>query len=127
MEIGNLLFGHSRGQYSVPREWQNTFVEFLESIGCDGYGFFYPQKDLYAWQNSRGGITNDTFEILPYYWGEDEEEMIRPNFKYFVNTYELKWYKYPLRDSYSNFILTYEQFCEMLDNCRRSVLGNDRI
>jgi hypothetical protein len=39
IELGNLLFGHSRGKYLIPREeWTETFHNFLEDCGFDFYG-----------------------------------------------------------------------------------------
>lgn len=40
MELGNLLFGNSRGEYEIDREkYQDIFCDFLEEIGFDSYGF----------------------------------------------------------------------------------------
>lgn len=39
MEMGNLLFGNARGEYMVPREWQDEFVDFLNSNGFDFDGY----------------------------------------------------------------------------------------
>lgn len=40
MELGNLMFGNSRGLYAVePREdYQEIFCEFLKRNGFDMYG-----------------------------------------------------------------------------------------
>lgn len=39
LEMGNLLFGHSRGKYAIDREeWQVLFCNFLERCGFDSYG-----------------------------------------------------------------------------------------
>ena len=35
IEIGNLLFGNSRGKYVVPSEWQKDFYPFLEKCDLD--------------------------------------------------------------------------------------------
>jgi hypothetical protein len=56
MELGNMVFGHSRGSVSVDRgKWQDRFGEFMEAIGTDSYG---------------ANISNDVFEMRPYYWGD---------------------------------------------------------
>ena len=115
MELGNMIFGNSRGIYGVPRgDFEDAFYEFIDKIHCDEYGF-YCKDDQY--KNSRGGITTKIFEINPYYWGNDEYEASRHNFIYSPTNYELDWYKYPLRDAYSNQNLLYEEFKTMLDNC----------
>ena len=117
MELGNLIFGHSRGEYPVPHEWTDTFVEFLDSVGCDCYGnCTLPEK-----RNKRGGITTTIFKTSSYKWFTDDNECEHPNFVFFPTGYELRWYKYPLRDSYANQQLTYEQFAAMLVKCRKSL------
>lgn len=116
MELGNLIFGHSRGAFQVPRgKWQDRFCKFLDNIGCDYYGIADDQDNPHV--NARGGVTTKLFCIHPYYWGDDEKECERPNFVYHPTGYVLRWYKYPLRDSYANKILTYEEFDSMLKNC----------
>lgn len=119
MEIGNMIWGHSRGTYEVPRgQWQNRFGQFLDRIGCDGYGHV-DQNNPYI--NDRGGITTEMFTINPYWWGDDDniEECEKPNFIYNPTGFTLSWYKYPLRDSYSNQELTYKEFDDMLKDCER--------
>lgn len=44
IEMGNLLFGNSRGEYQIPREWGNIFLSFLENNGFNSYG--YPNRIL---------------------------------------------------------------------------------
>ena len=122
MELGNIMFGNSRGIYEVPRgHFEERFNDFLEAIGCDGYGYCKPSDEH---KNIRGGIKTSVFEINPYYWGDDEEEMTIHNFIYYTTRYELDWYKYPLRDSYSNKQLAYDEFSEMLDRCEEAYNGN---
>lgn len=121
MELGNLLFGNSRGNYPLERgHWQETFHEFLDEIGLDGYGYIDDEK-LKEYETDRGGFENDVFLVNPYYWGEDEDIMEEPNFIYKPTGYEIDWYKYPLRDSYANKELTFEEFKEILNKCKESI------
>lgn len=39
IELGNLLYGNSRGEYQVPRDWQDEFVDFLVKNGFDSRGY----------------------------------------------------------------------------------------
>lgn len=41
MELGNMIFGHSRGQAQIPRDdpWEKPLFDLLEACGCDGYGW----------------------------------------------------------------------------------------
>ena len=110
MELGNMLFGHSRGVYHIePRmEYQSAFYEFLEANGFDGYGHPADKSDHYE---------NDVFIIRPYYWGDDPDIADLPNFLFKPENIWIKWYKYALRDAYSNFDLTEEKFAEILAKC----------
>ena len=113
MELGNLMFGNSRGKYKVPRdEFQNAFCEFLETIGFDHYGHSPCNEDHYE---------NDTFLIRPYYWGEDEEIAALSNFVYKPTGLEISWYKYPMRDAYSNQNIDICEFKYILDHCLESI------
>lgn len=47
--------------------------------------------------------------------------IVLPNFHYKPTDYRLKWYKYPLRDSYANQKLSLKQFAAMIDDCKRSL------
>lgn len=119
MELGNLIFGHCSGGYKIPKDWQDTFDTFLEDIGCDAYGHL---KD-YTCSNKLGGITTDMFEVNPYYWGEDEKMLNTPNFVFRPTGYEIRWYKYPLRDSYSNFPISFDIFQAMINACTKFYRG----
>jgi len=54
MELGNMMFGHSRGQYPIDRDsWSNVFFnEFIYEINADGYGIV----------DGENGYENDTFK-----------------------------------------------------------------
>ena len=115
MELGNLMFGNSRGQYAVePRkDYQDAFARFLDVLGLDYHG-----------EDERGhGLDNDTFTIRPYYWGEDEEIAAQPNFVYKPTGLEISWYKYPMRDAYSNQDVSVEDFKTILKDCLRHVFS----
>lgn len=114
MELGNLMFGNSRGNYSVSREdWQKPFVGFLDRNCFDEYG--------YKEASNKDFFENDVFSIRPYYWGDDETIAALPNFVYKPTGFELSWYKYPLRDSYCSHKIDDETFFKMLKNCQRSL------
>lgn len=121
MELGNLIFGNSRGDYVLDREtFQDTFHEFLETIGFSIYG--HPEtEELCEKLDYDGLFENDVFIIRPYYWGDDDEEAEKPNFVYKPGNVEISWYKYALRDAYCSHDLTIEQFKSMLDDCAKSM------
>ena len=115
-ELGNLLFGNSRGAYQVePREeYQEIFQQFLYDNGFDGYGI----RD-----NGDREFENDTFIIRAYYWGEDEKKAELPNFVFKPTNLEISWYKYPMRDAYSNQDISIEAFKDIINKCVESLNG----
>ena len=114
IELGNLLFGNSRGKYLIePREkYQRTFLRFLYRNEFDRYGYTKDGKNEFE---------NDTFVIRTYYWGFDEDIANLPNFVYKPAKLEIKWYKYPMRDAYSNQLISIEEFETILRKCEESL------
>lgn len=59
MEMGNIMFGNSRGDFEVPRDtFQHIFHVLIEKLEPDNYDG-HPKE-----------FENDVFRIFPYYWGE---------------------------------------------------------
>lgn len=198
MEIGNMMFGNSRGEYHVERG-----IGFEEEL-CRLFQAYAPQRDN-SWREYGEAYENDTFFVFPYYWGDctcgyeqlewewgkthshssgcyqteyralsDDEKyswrksdkavkalcrkhgipwnggrgcavhctcsydkewelwvaenhhaaqcpIIRPNFCYKPKDFQLKWYKYPLRDSYMNQAIDLVDFRSIIDSCIASV------
>ena len=121
-EIMHVLSGTYCGDFPIERteEIEAMFQGFLKSIGCDSYGHC---KDEDC-RNDRGGYEDDTFAVNPYYWGFEtdegyEEKVKRPNFLYKPTGFEIRWYKYPFRDSYANRSFTLGEFKDILDRCRQ--------
>ena len=119
MELGNALFGHSRGEYKVNRGLRDSFNGVLNATNSDGYGETSDEEH----KNDRSGYENDTFCIKPYYWGDenDEDEVDAPNFLYKPTGFEIRWYKYPFRDSYMNQNLTDGEIIDIFNKCIESV------
>lgn len=117
MEFGNMMFGNSRGQFEFPDrdivdfdEWGDLCVK----AQLDFYGTPEVEREFY-------GFDNDVFTIRPYYWGDDEELEMLPNFLYKPTGFEIQWYKYPFRDSYMNQNLTKEEILDIFKKCAESV------
>lgn len=122
IEMGNLLFGHSRGEYAVDREkFQAIFEDFFERCNFDNYGHYYHNPEEHYDDTDNSTYKNDTFTIRPYYWGDKEEIMRLPNFHYYPKNLIINWYKYPLRDAYSNQRFSEEELIEILNECERSM------
>ena len=153
-ELGNLLWGHSYGEYPIEdrEKFQEKFQELL-NMGFDSYGHIDNDKLKKYAQIKESNLTsldiypeyskpvkenpnyrpylhyfdNDVFMMNPYYWGDAEDLMDFPNFIYYGVTaeesVEIRWYKYPFRDSWSNVNLSYEDFCKIVDKCKESLKG----
>lgn len=158
MELGNIIFGHSRGKFPVDRKHQNHFCERLAKLGFDGYGHFdtdtFIEHGPYAGKKAvinafnqqliKTDLINDPdFEkpvpdryyqivvdgtpvatIRPYYWGDSEVIEDKPNFIMHTHGVELSWYKYALRDSYTNVKLTTEVINDLFDHLQEAILTN---
>lgn len=132
MELGNLL-GNSRGEYKVNRDWQDAFVYKLYDMGFNGYGLPVNDEQTYKGEfktiNSEFGdatyFENDTFILMPYYWGDDDRICELPNFVHKPTGFELSWYKYALRDSYMNQNINFDELMEIMEDCKRSLGIND--
>jgi len=59
MELGNAVFGNSRGQYPIKRGigWEEGLGRLLDALEVDNW------RDLEPFEN-------DVFWLMPYYWGE---------------------------------------------------------
>lgn len=139
MELGNLLFGNSRGENAMQRgQWEDAFAEFLDFCGFDSYGHIEDDSLEKYVKTAYGEITkitengesyvehthyfdNDVFLVLPYFWGDSESIADLPNFVFKPTKFEIKWYKYPLRDAYCNKVITFDEFKEMLEQCKKSI------
>ena len=131
MELGNLIFGNSRGAFPIIRyEYEEIFCSWLNDNGFDAYGHYGYKKDGSYDPNlssehykikDNSSYTNDTFVIRAYYWGDEEEIKVLPNFVYFPTNLEISWYKYPLRDAYSNRQFSQEELVEILQKCKESL------
>lgn len=115
MEVGNLLFGNSRGKYKFPdRKLVNakSWRDLVEILGADDY-MHIPEINQWCVRAAMRDVDGQwtfydkthqkLFQIFPYYWGEDEVLQARHNFVYKPGTPEelaIDWYKYPFRDAY---------------------------
>lgn len=118
-ELGNMMFGNSRGEFEIPRGWSRKFFKLTDACGCDSRGN-YDFNDEF--NSPYWGFENDTFRIEPYYWGDDEEIAERPNFLYKPENIKIDWYKHPFRDTWSNIQMNYYKFAEIINKCIKSLV-----
>lgn len=117
MEIGNLLFGNSRGDFAVDRGLEGIFLKALREAGFDEQGF------CRTWKSDTPApvpYTSDAtathhFVIQPYVYDDMDNANLVPNFLDRTTGLKLRWYKRPLRDSYANYDLTREMLEPILE------------
>lgn len=63
MEIGNLIFGNSCGEFPIERGvgWEDELIRLFDT--------YAPDRDN-SWREYGVLFENDIFSIFPYYWGE---------------------------------------------------------
>lgn len=75
--------------------------------------------------NTGNSYKDDVFEVNAYYWGDDENIMMRPNFKY--GDFECRWYKHYFRGLSWSFRgrddvnISASFFEQMLEDCFNSM------
>ena len=117
MELGNMLFGNSRGDFAVDRGLTDLFVDALNRAGFDADGFRHEwtsDREAPTPYNEQATATHH-FVIQPYVDDDLENATLCPNFLDRVTGLKLRWYKHPLRDSYANYDLTREMLVPILD------------
>jgi len=117
IELGQMAFGNSVGEYSCPE-----FVTALLTHLLNEIGMAFWNKNQEEWD------TNDDPEIPgivfnPYYWGDDPQEAGKPNFKF--EDVEIRWYKHPGRSMTVNKSLTEKQWRVWFDKCLKRIQSYD--
>lgn len=65
MELGNMIFGHSRGNFPIKRGigFEEELYRLFDAIN--------PDRDN-SWREYGENFENDTFMTFPYWWGDCE-------------------------------------------------------
>lgn len=103
MELGNLLFGNSRGDFSVDREsLEDLFISFLEKAGFDSYGEIIDEDSEYLITYDEGvSYKFSSNKKHPSYKEIKEKgELIEDNPDFLIYSYKDK--KYYLTEEYED-------------------------
>lgn len=103
-ELGQLAFGNPWGEHACPA-WVDALVrDLLNEI--DRVFWNVNQREWDKFEDPKiPGI-----EFRPYYWGRDDAEAEKPNFKHAAIVagapveVEVRWYKHPMRSSSLNVL-----------------------
>lgn len=114
MELGNFCFGHSRGAWPIPRHegYEQPLEKLAEAM--------YPRDEVdYRFTDE---FENEVFAVRGYDWGwEEGEPLPPPNFLHKASGVSVRWYKYPLRDSYASREVPLAEWEAILAECVQSV------
>lgn len=120
-ELGQALFGHCQTYEIDPH------ADALISAVLSELGRVYWNKFQTKWNHES---FMPSVETRPYYWGDDDAEMEKPNLSAFG--VEISWYKYPGRSMSVNKDMSVNEwadwFYRVLGEIRRYEKGekNDR-
>ena len=70
-------------------------------------------------RNTGNEFVCDTFEVHAYYWGDDENLINKPNFKW--KDIEISWYKHIGRDLTINKEITPRKAIKLLTECLAAI------
>ena len=82
----------------------------------------YQEEMDNPFDNTGGEYVNSTFQVHAYYWGDDEDLIVRPNFEY--KDLWIYWYKHSNRDTRAFYIsedISSDYLANMLDECIKSM------
>ena len=115
MELGNEIFGHSRVEYEIDRSIYGPLFRIL--------------RDLLEHEHCDFKI-NELFEYRDYCWCDKDDcpqcgSLEQPNFHFKPTGLKIRWYKYPMRDAYSNMVLEPASFEAMVQECVDYLVKHD--
>ena len=63
MELGNIVFGNSRGEFPIKRRagWEDELIRLFDAYAPDRYN---------EWREYGVNFENNTFSVMEYWWGD---------------------------------------------------------
>ena len=111
-ELGQACFGNPWGEYEATEPVQSFLMYILDEIARVFWNNQQQEWDRHEDPNIPG------IEFRGYYWGGDEEEAAKPNFKLLsMPEVELRWYKYPGRGLTVNRYRSLEEWALWFEEC----------
>ena len=103
----------------LDRKYQDIFVIALIGAGFDAYGDIEDKRlekyvDDNKFKEYCGLVRIADYDIMPFYWGDNEDICNYPNFIDYKNNIVISWYKYPLRGAEINRKISERDFVHML-------------
>ena len=117
-ELGQIAFGNPTGDFGTE-EWQDALLDYL----LEEIDRIYWNKNQRKWNRQDPEFKGVIFN--PYYWGEDEKEASKPNFKIKGMSLEIRWYKYPGRGQSVNAEFSKEEWLEWFNKALEVIRKNE--
>lgn len=119
-ELGQILFGAPTGAYGTP-EWVDALITYLlaeiERV--------YWNKNQKQW-DGHDDPKLDGVVFNPYYWGDDEKELDKPNLAFpKLSPQEIRWYKHPGRGQSSSLSMDPEEWIKWFTDALEVIRAND--
>lgn len=117
-ELGQAAFGCPWAQYEVPTYAEALLLYLLDEVGRTFWNRFQAEWNKHDDPEVPG------LEYHHYYWGNDEDEAAKPNFKF--EDIEIRWYKYPGRGMSCTKKLTVQEWAEWFTRCLAVIVAQDK-
>jgi hypothetical protein len=119
VELGQMMFGNPVGEYECP--------EYVEAL----LAYLFEEMSRVYWNKNQKEFDEDGnddpefkgIEVRPYYWGENDKEAGKPNFKY--KRVEFRWYKHRGRSMTVNVSMGEAGWVKWFDDCLKCIRKNE--
>lgn len=114
------------GYLECPESWsldkEHKIEDNICKPLCKKYGLSFPSGCVVHCTCDMNDRYEKWLKDIGYSYGhKDDCLLVKPNFNYKPSDYRLKWYKYPLRDSYANKKISLAEFRIIINECIRSI------
>jgi len=117
-EMGQAIFGNPMGFYECP-EFVGALLKYL----LEEIERVYWNVNQKEWDKNEDPKIKG-IEFNSYYWGDNEEEGEKPNFKF--KSVEIRWYKYVGRGMSLNKEMSEKQWRQWFDKCLKVIRKADK-
>jgi hypothetical protein len=117
-ELGQALFGQPSQAFEVPEIMEAALASIRDRLDILMWN---RTQEEYAspFGNTGNSYTNETFRVVAYSWGSDEQP-----FNFAWRDLRISWYKYFGRGMSANLEITPDLASECLTDCLRSLAAH---
>lgn len=123
-ELGQYLFGCPTSEFECPEFIEAGLKHLAEEIERIENNKEHTISYEAPIHNNGEVYETPVFSLRAYYWGENEIEEAKPNFKY--KNFEIRWYKYIGRGMSMNRKIKADEFFQIIDHCIEHVRRKEK-